>query len=46
MWGINWVNLQMMINDKPWYDYDSEGKEKEIKTLEQEQAIFGKYAKR
>lgn len=47
MWGVSWVNLQMMMADMPWYEYgDEKDKEIEVKTKEQESAIFGKYAKR
>jgi len=47
MWGVSWVNLQMMMADMPWYEYgDEKDKEIEVKTKDQESAIFGKYAKR
>lgn len=23
LWKVNWITIQMMLADMPWYDYDS-----------------------
>jgi len=25
LWGINWITVQMMLADMPWYDYEKKG---------------------
>ncbi len=46
MWGISWQNLNLMMADLPWYDYDKKDEAKEVKSGDLERDLFAKYAKR
>lgn len=46
MWGISWQNLNLMMADLPWYDYDKKDEATEVKSGDLERDLFAKYAKR
>mgnify|MGYP000882729048 CR=1 FL=1 len=46
MWGVSWQNLNLMMADLPWYDYDKKDEAQEVKSGDLERELFSKYAKR
>lgn len=44
LWGVSWVNLQMMMSDLPWYDYETKTDEVKVSAAN-EIDILKKFAK-
>ena len=30
LWKVNWITVQMMLADMPWYDYEKNGSDKTV----------------
>lgn len=45
LWGVSWVNLQMMMSDMPWYDYDKTNDDVVEVAPEDEINMLKKFAK-